>query len=104
LVGRNLILLNRSLLTHFGEGIDYADAEIVRSNKTVIGVEVELTRKRQERIVQTMEHLAQRYEGIWYFTKKQTQGVVLAAMRDLPPDWQKKFRVHSLEEVEQRPE
>lgn len=77
----------------------YADAEVIRVNGVTIGVEVEITRKRPERIVTIMEQLSGRYEGVWYFTNDQTHSTVTSSLSELPDNWQKKFRVISLEEV-----
>ena len=50
----------------------------------VVGVEVELTQKRQERLNSILKELRANYKSVWYFASDEAYGAVESAIRRLP--------------------
>ena len=76
------------------------DGEIHRSgiddDETIIAVEVELTIKGAQRSRRIMQELAERYDGIWYFTNAITHDAVCRTINSLSEEVRKLFRVRDL--------
>jgi hypothetical protein len=63
---------------------------------TVIAIEVELTVKSHQRLITTMNELATRYDGVWYFTNATTHKVVTRTITSLDKEVSDLFRVRNL--------
>jgi len=50
----------------------------------LVGVEVELTQKRQERLNSILKELRANYKSVWYFASDEAYGAVASAIRRLP--------------------
>jgi hypothetical protein len=76
------------------------DAEIHRSDAEgepiVIAVEVELTVKEAGRSESIMRELAERYDGIWYFTTAATHDAVERTIERLGEEVKARFRIRNL--------
>ena len=76
-----------------------ADAAL-RYNESLIGVEVELTRKKQHTLLKIMERLSREYQSVWYFVRTDTKPLVERTLAGLHEDGQRQFRVYLLEDLE----
>lgn len=76
------------------------DAEIYRTDaggeSIVIAVEVELTVKEARRSRTIMQELAERYDGIWYFTNAATDEAVKRTVASLGQEVCARFRIRNL--------
>lgn len=81
-----------------GKKAHYADAQIHYQGK-LIGIEVELSRKKQVTILPILQSLTDDYETIWYFARNRVRGVVEGAVALLSEPEQRKIRIYSLEEL-----
>lgn len=70
------------------------DAELV-TRSGVIGIEVELTQKSQNRLSDIMDKLAHQYEQVWYFVNQSTESVIHAAIAE----YTDKFHLYDIERV-----
>lgn len=77
------------------KGVHVPDAELLHE-AGVIGIEVELTQKSQQRLSDIMEKLAHQYEQVWYFVNQMTEQAVRAAIADFGEG---KFHLYDMERV-----
>lgn len=75
--------------------IHVPDAELLHE-AGVIGIEVELTQKSQNRLVDITDKLAQQYEQVWYFVNQTTE----ASVRDATAHFgEGKFHLYDIERI-----
>ena len=74
------------------------DAEI-ETDKGMVAIEVELTRKKPMRVALIMRNLLALYRGgtIWYFTTPATEHIVKTALAKFTKEQQQQFRIYAVE-------
>ena len=60
------------------------DGEIEFEDGLVVGIEVELTQKRKQRLRSILHHLKNEYETVWYFSSDEVFNVVQNAIEKIP--------------------
>jgi hypothetical protein len=75
-----------------------ADAEL-QTDKGIIAIEVELTRKKPMRVALIMRNLLTAYRDgtIWYFTTAETENIVKTALSKFTKEQREQFRIYSVE-------
>jgi hypothetical protein len=74
------------------------DAILVKSTGEAIAIEVELTVKKRDRLVQILKELSASYHRTWYFVAQPCWTVVEAALAQLPERQRKSVQLLSVEE------
>ncbi len=74
------------------------DALLIKANSEVIAIEVELTPKKRERVVEVIRELANSYHRTWYFVAQPARAVMDAALAQLPEHQRKSIQILSLEQ------
>jgi hypothetical protein len=74
------------------------DALFVKPNGDAIAIEVELTLKKRERIVEILKELATTYQRTWYFASEAVGATVAAALAQLPEHQRKSIQILALEQ------
>lgn len=97
--GDSMTWTSERALRRASEAPHLVDAE-VELERGVVGIEVELTRKKLATVQGIVEQLERDYQTIWYFTTETTRPLVQAAIAGLPDKAQKRFRLFSLEKVQ----
>ena len=77
------------------KGIHVPDAELLHE-AGVIGIEVELTQKSQQRIRDIVDKLAHQYEQVWYFVNQTTEQAVRAEVAHFDEG---KFHLYDIERI-----
>jgi len=76
-------------------GVHVPDAELLHE-AGVIGIEVELTQKSQNRLADITDRLAQQYEQVWYFVNQATEAAVRGATAHFGEG---KFHLYDIERI-----
>jgi hypothetical protein len=74
------------------------DALLIKANGEAIAIEVELTAKKRERVLDILKELTASYHRIWYFVAQPAWSVVEAALAHLPQRPRKSIQLLSVEE------
>ncbi|HEU5374675.1 MAG TPA: hypothetical protein VFV38_04475 [Ktedonobacteraceae bacterium] len=74
------------------------DALLQKPNGEVIGIEVELSLKKRERILAILKELTHTYHRVWYFVARPAWTTVEAALAQLPEQQRKRVQMLSVEE------
>lgn len=74
------------------------DALLQKPNGETIGIEIELTLKKRERILAILKELAHAYHRTWYFVARPAWATVEAALAQLPEHQRKRVQMLSVEE------
>lgn len=74
------------------------DGILIKPGGEAIAIEVELTPKKRERIVEIIRELANSYYRTWYFATQSVWAVVEAALAQLPERQRKSIQLLSVEE------
>ncbi|HET8840713.1 MAG TPA: hypothetical protein VFN35_04560 [Ktedonobacteraceae bacterium] len=80
------------------------DALLQKPNGEVIGIEVELSLKKRERILAILKELTHVYHRVWYFVARPAWTTVEAALAQLPEQQRKRVQMLSVEEKLQEEE
>ncbi len=70
-----------------------ADGEII-TPETTVGIEVELTAKKAERVTEIIHGLVTHYSTVWYFVNATTKGVVEKALASADENIQRRVKVY----------
>jgi hypothetical protein len=97
--GGNFIWRSERELRRQGRQTHFVDAEIEMVEGQVVGVEIELSRKKLEVLRSIIEQLSREYRTVWYFTRSDTYGLVRSAVAELPTADQPRFQITTLEHV-----
>ncbi len=74
------------------------DALLIKANGEVIAIEVELTLKKRDRVLEVLKELSASYHRIWYFVAHPAWVVVEAAIAQLPERHRRSVQILSVEE------
>lgn len=78
------------------------DALLQKPSGEMIGIEVELSLKKRERILATLKELANTYHRTWYFVAQPAWATVEAALAQLPERQRKSVQMLSVEQKLQK--
>ncbi len=74
------------------------DALLQKPNGEMIGIEVELSLKKRERLLTIIKELTHTYQRVWYFVARPAWAPVEAALAQLPEHQRKRVQMLSVEE------
>ena len=74
------------------------DALLIKADGDAIAIEVELSSKKRERVLQILRELSTSYYRTWYFVAQPAWAVVEAALAQLPERQRKSIQMLSVEE------
>lgn len=74
------------------------DALLIKADGDTIAIEVELSPKKRERVIDILKELSASYYRTWYFAAQPAWAVVEAALAQLPEQKRKSIQVLSVEE------
>jgi hypothetical protein len=74
------------------------DALLIKADGDAIAIEVELSSKKRERVLEILKELSASYHRTWYFVAQPAWAVVEAALAQLPERQRKSIQMLSVEE------